>query len=205
MVLTISPSVEGAHKSESSGDATVVIPFIAGASVSGAAVFGLFGALGGTVFGGGAPLDVSRSVFTIGIAVIAAAYGVSYLSQRPLPLRHTYRQVPKVWREAFSRRVAALLYGFGLGVGLFTKVPYVTFYVALALAFATASPASGVVAGAAFGLARSAPLVVFTLKGVPLGTRETVTEGLTRLRPRIDAVNGLALCLGSLVLVISVL
>jgi sulfite exporter TauE/SafE len=204
MVLTISPSVGGSGN-HTWGEWAVLLPFTAGASASAAIVFGIVSAFGESVFGSAGSDGVTQSGLTVAIAILATAYGVSYLSKRPLPLKHTYRQVPKVWREAFSRRVAALLYGLGLGLGLFTKVPYVTFYVALALAFVSGSPAAGAVAGAVFGLARSAPLIVFRLSGVPLGAGERVTEGLARLRPRIDAINGLALSFGGVALLLAVL
>lgn len=188
MVMTIAPRSAG--HSEAKHETATLVPFAIAAAVSGAVVFGVFGMLGEAVLGTG-------SVGMAGLAVaggVATLYGASYLLERPLPVPSTYRQVPKLWREAFSPRTAAILYGAGLGIGFFTRVPYLTFYAALAMSLLSRDPAAAASAGMIFGLARSAPLAAFRLRDVPLGKADDLLQGvLTTYKRKIQVANGVAL------------
>jgi hypothetical protein len=203
MVMTIAPQVGGESQRKWRRYPSTIGPFALGAVSSGALVFGLAAAAGASIPGMAADGAVAIAASVV-LAGAAAAYGTSYLLGRPLPVPHTYRQVPKVWREAFSPEVAAFLYGLGLGIGFFTKVPYATFYVAVGLSFVLANPLAGLAAGAVFGLARTLPPVLFRLRGAQLGEVEEA-DALVPARLHIQAVNGAMLAASGALMAMSVI
>jgi hypothetical protein len=189
MVMTIAPQAGGNTSGVNKQAAADLVPFTIGAAAGGVATFALASVVGGLL------LDLGGHGHIFGLAVagsFAIAYGLSYVIGRPLPLPRTYRQVPKLWREVFSARTAGLLYGVGLGLGFFTKVPYATFYIAIVLSGVVGDPLLGIASGATFGLARALPPVVLRLLTV---RSEDIDETLETwsARLRLQAINGVLL------------
>lgn len=65
-------------------------------------------------------------------------------------------QVPRRWREQYSPRVTAFLYGVGLGMGLTTRVYFASTYAIFLLSALLLSFPEVLIVGAVFGLSRSA-------------------------------------------------
>ncbi|MEA2434737.1 MAG: hypothetical protein QOG54_2194 [Actinomycetota bacterium] len=149
MVETISPVVHGGRTK--TYWASLLLHVIA--TTATAAAFGVMLGLIGEILR--AP-DTPALWILIGVATLYAARELFAL---PIPVPQLKRQVPDWWRTFYSRPVAALLYGVGLGVGYFTYLTYGTFAVVTIGAIASGDPATGALIVGPFGLARSLALV----------------------------------------------
>ena len=89
------------------------------------------------------------------MAVVTGLYAARELFGAPIPLPDLDRQVPDWWRTFYSHNVAALLYGFGLGVGFFTFLTFGTYAAVATGAFVSGNALIGAVLLGAFGLVRS--------------------------------------------------
>lgn len=90
-----------------------------------------------------------------GLALSGAALD---LARSRVRLPGVRRQVDHAWLQRYRGWVYGVGFGAQLGVGVVTIVSSAAVYAAFALALVAGSPAGGAVVGAAFGLARSAPL-----------------------------------------------
>lgn len=146
MVETISPVVHGGRtKSYWASIAMHVL----GATVAATAFGALLGAIGSLI---DAPWD------GVGLALIALAALVYLLRETfelPIPTFDRKRQVPEWWRTFYSKPVASLLYGFGLGVGFATYLTFGTFVVVAVAAFVSGHAGVGALLSGVFGAARS--------------------------------------------------
>ncbi len=124
-----------------------------GAAVAAGLLGALLGATGGLM---GAPWG--RAGLLI-LAALAAAYALREAGL-PLPLPDRHKQVPEWWRSFFSPPVAALLYGFGLGVGFLTFLTFGTFVAVAAAALLSGEPALGIALCAPFGAARGLSVAI---------------------------------------------
>ena len=179
MVETISPVVHGG-RNRSYWTAIALHTF--GATLSAALLGAALGGLGWLL---GAPWGDWGYLL---IAAVAFLYFAREAFNLPIPLPQLRRQVPDWWRTYFSPPVAALLYGFGLGVAFLTYVSFGTLAVVSVAVIATANPLVGALCFAVFGLARSLPLVA-------LSTGQTSMERLEDLSSRRlpHNVNGAAI------------
>lgn len=131
----------------------------------------------GSVFGG-AVLGLALSLAGLAVwasvgSIIAAAgliagavaifLGVTDASLTSIRLPTTRRQVPSSWYKRFNGGVVGLLYGGGLGMGVFTHVPVTAFYAVLVSAFLNADLVQGTATLALFGLGRATPLLIIGL------------------------------------------
>ena len=133
--------------------------FAAGCCVGGVATFGLLAWAGSHV---GGPV-----VVLAGLLALAAALAEARNAGVAPQIR---RQVPERWRRVLPLPVAAGLYGILLGLGFTTFVLTFAVWAVAALSFALGDPVAGVVAGAAFGVGRAAPIVsIAPLLHRPLG------------------------------------
>jgi hypothetical protein len=171
-------------------------------------IFSLSSAIGGAVTGGvmGA-LGHALARFvppmrgTVGVAAVVGLLSVSSLhelSWLPLPLPSIRRQVNDAWLGHYRRWLYASGFGFQLGTGVLTVVTSASTYVALILMFLSCSILIGLLAGAAFGLARALPIVSVARVRDPEALLR-VNSLISGAAPRARAIAGGAL--GSLSIV----
>ena len=150
--------------------------FAAGALAGGALTFGLLGALGGAVHGGGGKLATAGGAVLALVAALGEARGVRILPQ-------IRRQVPETWRRLLPLPLAAALYGVLLGLGFTTFVLTLAVWALAGISFALGDPELGVLLGLAFGAGRAVPVVLMApLAQRPLGAR--LLEGMAE-RPAL--------------------
>ncbi len=135
----------------------------------------------------------------LALALLAAAYGLHELGRWHLPHPERAWQVPNEWivqRPLFG----AIAFGLILGTGLFTFIPFTSFYLLLAWQALLAPPALGAALGAAYGLARALPVLVggwITWRGRPV---VTVHTRLMDAMPDLHRATGGLLLLAAVVL-----
>ena len=133
--------------------AITVTAFAIGASVAGAAVGALLGALGSVVL----PGFVSTQTR---LAVLAGAVALAIvLDAIPRGVPGPRRQVNERWLDEYRGWVYGLGYGVQLGVGVTTVVSSAGTYVAMAAAFLAARPAAGAAIVGCFGAIRGLTLL----------------------------------------------
>jgi hypothetical protein len=150
MAETITPVVHGGSRR---AWAVSVAVHVIGAAVSAAAFGAVLGAFGSLL---GAPWGTTG---TLVVAATAAVYLAAELGAR-VPVPQLRRQVPDWWRTFFPPRVAAFLYGIGLGPGFVTYLTHGTLVVVALAAAATGSPLLGAAIVTPFGIARGLTVVV---------------------------------------------
>ena len=153
MVETISPVVHGGRTKTYW---LSIALHVLGATTASAAFGTLLGGIGDLV---GAPWG---SVGALLIAALAALYVLREAFGVPVPTFDRKKQVPEWWRTFYSKPVASLLYGLGLGVGFLTYLTFGTFVVVAAAAFASGDPLFGLLLSGAFGAARSLTVAIAT-------------------------------------------
>lgn len=147
-----------------------IVTFAAGALAGGVVTFGGVAWLGTTLFG---PV-VALAAAALLLCALGDAAGRRIVPQ-------VRRQVPESWRRILPVPAAAALYGILLGLGFTTfLLTFATWALAVAC-LATATPATGVAVGLAFGAGRAVPVAV-------LATR---TDGAALLAERPDVLRGL--------------
>ena len=100
----------------------------------------------------------AQAALIIAIAVVALAI-LSDLMGWTQKLPWPRRQVNENWIGTYRGWVYGSGFGFQLGAGLFTYVATLGVYVAIIIAFLSASPALGAFIGAVFGLFRGLPVL----------------------------------------------
>ena len=130
---------------------------------------------------------------------LAVAVVVLYLPRElgwtriPLLLQCT-RQVPRSWAFDYPRWATALLFGLGLGSGLYTRIVVPTFYVLLVWPFITSGFLWPVGIWCVYGLARSGHVwwLACTASGSnPMPQVGKITSALARRSARMHQVNAL--------------
>jgi hypothetical protein len=130
-----------------------VTAFVVGATLAGAALGALLGAVGAFVLPGGVGLDAR-------LALLAAAVALAIvLDAIPRPVPGPHRQVNERWLDEYRGWVYGLGFGAQLGVGVTTVVSSAGTYVALAAAFLTERPAAGAAIVGCFGAVRGLTLL----------------------------------------------
>src|SRR5436190_10857443 len=169
MVQTITPVGHGGSKGRWAGSAALYIV----ATTSVAAVFGAM--LGGAGVVMGAPWGATATAAT---AAVALGYLAREVWGLAIPIPAARRQVPEWWRTFFSPRVAAVLYGAGLGIGFLTYLPAGTLAAVGVAALVSGTPAPSAVLMGAFGLGRSLTIL--------LAADATSASALDRVQRRVD-------------------
>jgi hypothetical protein len=169
MVDTITPVVHGGKRSRWLAS---VLLHTTGATIA-AAVFGaVLGGLGALL------AEVASPELRLGlIGAVALVYFVREAFKVPVPIPDRHRQVPEWWRTFFSPPIAALLYGFGLGIGFFTYLLFGTFVAVSAAGLFVGDPLIGIALCAPFGLARGLSVVIAARRDDPVDALERIGEG----------------------------
>ncbi len=132
------------------------IVYIIGSVLGGASVGLLVSALGGLLHG----LFQNIIVAGLTLGIIALLYAAHELGWLPMPAPQSNWQVPNSW--GVEHPIAGTwLYGYTLGAGVFTFIPYASFYVLLGWYLLAGDIGTGILLGALYGLARG----VFVLTG----------------------------------------
>jgi hypothetical protein len=148
MVETISPVVHGGRNRSYW---VSLLLHIVSTTITAAAFGGLLGFVGGL-------FDAPGDAWLIALAVVAGLYFMREAFVLPIPVPQRKKQVPEWWRNFYSRPVAALLYGVGLGVGYFTYLTYGTFVAVTIGAVVSGDPSTGAWIVGPFGFARAVAL-----------------------------------------------
>jgi sulfite exporter TauE/SafE len=133
--------------------------YVAGSLITGLAVGGSLGSLGGSVTGDappGARLVVLGAIVASGLALDLGVFGSRLPTVR--------RQVDEAWRTRYRGWVWGLGYGAELGTGVVTIVTTSTVYAAWASAILSGGLLAGAAIGGAFGLSRALP--IFSVVGI---------------------------------------
>jgi hypothetical protein len=177
MAETITLAVHGGRRR---GYAVTLLVHALGATLAGSALGLLLGAAGAVVglsWSGTEPIVV---------LLVTTTYAARELLGIPVPLPQRRAQVPDWWRTFFGTRVAAFLYGVGLGAGFLTYLSHGTFVAVALCALVSGDPLLGALLCAPFGAARAAAIVATGGAG-----SDGVEAVATSAWPR--ATNGVAL------------
>jgi hypothetical protein len=130
-----------------------VTAFLVGATVAGAALGALAGALGAIIVPGSLGLGARLGALAA-VALLAVAFDA-----RAERIPGPRRQVNEDWLHAFRGWVYGLGYGAQLGFGVTTVVSSAALYVAVVAALGTREPALGALVLGCFGAARGLTLL----------------------------------------------
>jgi sulfite exporter TauE/SafE len=154
------------------------------ASVAAGAAIGTALGVTGQALAAVAPASASERVrlALLGAAMVAAAMADAGTFGWTLPGWH--RQVDERWLATYRGWVYGAGFGAQLGVGVATIVTSTVTYTAFAAALLSASWRGGLAVGAAFGVARSIPLLL--MAPVRSAARlHTVTRGVAEAQPLV--------------------
>ena len=176
MLGSISPVGEAARNQRWWLTATAYVAASAGA---GALLGALLGG-GGALLAGGLPTPVRLA--TLGILLVVAAAVDTVTRGAGPPSWH--RQVDERWLTTYRGWVYGAGFGAQLGVGVATIITSAATYAMLSAALVAGSWGAGLAIGAAFGVARSLPLLA--MAGVDAADRlYTVTRRVARAEPLV--------------------
>ncbi len=125
------------------------IVYIVGSVLGGVSVGLLVSALGGWLQG----LFQNISVAALVLGSFALLYAAHELNWLPMPAPQSNWQVPNSWGVEHPIG-GTLLYGYTLGAGVFTFIPYASFYVLFAWYLLAGDLWVGFLLGSVYGLAR---------------------------------------------------
>jgi len=194
MLASINPLGERARNNSF---AVTAVAYTLGSTVAAAALGLVLGALGAALLGGvGAGI---RLAVLAGGALVAAA-----LDRRNGRIPSLRRQVNEDWLTEYRGWVYGLGFGVQLGLGVVTIVTTAAVYLTWAAALLAASPAVGVVVGAAFGLARALPVLVGARVRTPasVGARGRALDAAAGRFRVVTVVAELAVALGSVAVLV---
>jgi hypothetical protein len=169
--------------------------YLAATTAGGALLGALLGALGA-----GLRAVLPFAVLLVAAALLAAAYGLHEAGVWRLLHPERAWQVPNSW--IIERPLlGAAAFGLILGAGIFTFIPFTSFYLLLTWEL-LAGPAAGALLGGVYGLARALPVLAgawTSVRGAPIAPLHVriLTAGPTLHR----ATSGLLLVSAGLLLV----
>jgi hypothetical protein len=148
MLASISPLGERARRQQW----LVTVGWYIGASVLGASLLGAAAGALGALWLPSSTAVWAGAVTVLGIVAIATDLG-------RIPLVSIRRQVNEDWMARYRGWVYGAGFGFQLGLGVVTIVTTAIVYVTVGVELLSRSAVSGALVGAAFGLARSLPIL----------------------------------------------
>jgi hypothetical protein len=136
-----------------------------------------------------------------GIAVVTGlAVGLCELLAIGMRMPQRHKQVPSSWRHRFPPEIALAGYGGIIGMGIFTKIPFASFYVLIVWTLLEGSVEAGAITLAVYGLSRAgASSIIGVLR--PTSGAEKIVERAMRMHQTAGRLGGAALVLLSLSLV----
>lgn len=176
MATTITSAVHGGSRKR---HLLTLLVHASGATIS-AALVGLV--LGATGAGVGAPWQGRAAI--VGVTA-AALYAARELTGLPVPVPERRAQVPEWWRTFYGPRVAAFLYGLGLGAGFLTRLSHGTFVTVAAAAFLSGDAVVGALLCGPFGLARALSVALAAAIPDDAGRLDRIEAFATTRVPRI--------------------
>jgi hypothetical protein len=166
MLASIVPLVERARNRNWQ---LTIVAYILGSVVGGALLGGLSGLLGAVVLGHG---SAGRRALPVVVAVTCTLGAALDLGVGGLRLPSVRRQVNGDWLHRYRGWVYGIGYGVQLGFGVATIVTSAIVYLVFVFAFLAASWPAATLIGAAFGLARAAPILTTVRIVTPTRLRE---------------------------------
>lgn len=187
MAGTITPVVYGS--SRVSGwywlMAVYTVCQIAGAAVTGVAL-GTIGAIARVL----RPWELTDLI--VPVAILGATGALHDMKLLPFDLPTTCWQVPQSWKR-FCPSVMAACYGFGIGVGVLTRIPFASFYLVLFASAAGASAPGGVGLMSIYGATRSFAVALVARGQAAASDPYRRLTMVRRLGPLIGYLDGIAL------------
>lgn len=190
MVGTIAPLVQVARRQWLVSTGVFVVASVAGGGIVGWSLGGV-----GAITLGAQHLQYVGLV----LGFLAAVLALIEVQLLPLGVPTLYRSVPQHWWIQYGPTKAALAYGFVLGMGVTTFIPFASFYLLLAGAILLGPEAGGLIL-ASYGLGRAVPVPIASLviaQGVSPVTIGRWAFGTRRqLAKRLCALALLAVAIG---------
>ena len=177
----------------------VVVAYTIAGALASAGVGAVLGELGGVVHVGLIEGEAALAVAVL--AVIAAAREIGNVSSSfPQP----HRQTREAWGKRHPRPVAAILWGFDLGLVFTTWFTFSGTWVILALAFATASPSLGAMLLVTYWLGRASSVWVAPVLLPEANAMLTVIDRINGARRRFQVAHAMAMMWLAVLLTLSV-
>jgi sulfite exporter TauE/SafE len=172
--------------------------YLVGSLLAGTLLGGVSGLAGRLAF---AIWQPSQAAILAGITVLALVAATVDAGVRHVKLPTVHRQVDRTWLDRYRGWVYGFGFGFQLGLGVTTIVTTAAVYLLVGVALLSASPSSGAVVGAVFGLARAVPV---------LATRRVTTaDRLSRMHTKTERwqrrAQGVTIAMEALVATLSVI
>lgn len=177
MIGTITPLVKVAPKEWK----PVAVLFVVSGTASAAILGAIIGTLGGAVWRAlpWPASDAARHIGLLGMLGFAITYEMGWW---PVDLPQAHRSVPRRWWLTSDHRIAGLLYGAIIGLGVTTHMRFASLYVVLTWIFLFGTPVSGIAVLAAYGASRSLTVVATS---VPVRRAQRPASAVDGLRSSI--------------------
>ncbi|MDQ3707679.1 MAG: hypothetical protein M3437_21090 [Chloroflexota bacterium] len=171
-----------------------VVMYAVGTLVGAALTSLLVGLAGGWFYALSGRAALEASVVILGVA--ALLFALHELNVVRLPAPQVGWQVPASWMRR-SRLLGNTLYGLVLGAGIFTFIPFASFYLLLALEFVAgaADLRAAVALGMVYGIMRGLPAVLGGISMLRLQNPVPVSDWLIARLGLWHALNALVLLL----------
>lgn len=184
MVGTTTPVVYGPHTWK------VIIAIYAVAQIAGALVTGA--AMWGIGIGLRTMLDLDLTV-AAGITAVVAVLGALHdLKLAKIWLPTSNWQVPREWRR-FPRPLMAAMFGFGIGMGIVTRIPFASFHVVLIATTLIADLQSALIVMFVYGATRALGVAVTSQLQLLIQDVQQRPTMINRFGPLVGYLNGLIL------------
>jgi hypothetical protein len=193
MVGTVLPIVYGnTHKTGYTRRPSVLLLHVLGCIV-GSLATGFLIAVLGRLAQAIVPLLRGQWIVLTIVGMFAILYGCHELALVRLPAPQFRWQVPVKWRSRFSPPVTGLLYGLGLGPGLFTAITSASFYVMLVWVIMQPNLIHAGLVFGVYGLGRVSPLLFMCSRFSQSRELFIFSRSLHHWKPVVPVMSGMVL------------